>query len=471
MFDVTTRYDLERELGRGGMGTVYRARDRETGALVAIKVLRRKLVRDQLRFSREVGVLATLDHPGIVRYLGHGELPNGKPALIMEWVEGESLSQRMAMHGMSLVEAVATLTQVTDALAYAHQHGIVHRDIKPDNILFVGGGEDRVKLIDFGIARRIGDTLNLTRTGMRIGTPCYMSPEQARGARDIDARADVFVLGCVLYECVTGHRAFAAGNVQALLFKIIVSDPVAVEHSCPEVPAQLVDLIGRMMAKDPEQRPVDAQAVLDELTALPIMPDGPTRQLAAAEDDDEVPATQLVTRLDRKIQPAEQTTFVMLMVPPEDDEIDPDEDTVEDTARDNLVQALRGEAESRGMRVEVLANGSILGVLSGTESPSALATRLAECALSIKRWAPDVSVAFLSDCRGSAREPIGRTLERGFANLETAALRALTLAAGGGETGVIHLDETTARLLDGKFTVVQDENRYQLVATGGGEAY
>jgi serine/threonine protein kinase len=464
--DVTTRYELERELGRGGMGTVYRARDRTTGEVVAIKVLRRRLVRDLLRFSREVAVLADLVHPGVVRYLGHGHLPNGKPALIMEWVEGETLTQRMTTRGLSVSDTVIAFARIADALGFAHAHGIVHRDIKPDNLLFTGDDFTHVKVIDFGIARRIDDVINLTRTGTRIGTPRYMSPEQARGQREVDTRVDVFALGCVLYECLTSVRPFDGANAQAVLFKVLVTDEASLDVLCPEAPAALVSLVTRMMSKDPAGRPADAGEVARALAALGDVPHGPVRR-SAIDDAPYMSSTGLETSLQRPPRGSDQPTFLLLMVPPEGEaELDADDDTLEDTARDNLIAALRREVAADGLRVEVLANGSVLGLMSSSEKPEDVATRLAQCALRVKRWAPDVSVAFLSD-RGAAdaNATLGGTLERGFANLEIAATKAVTLVQHG-EAGLVHLDERTARLLEDRFTIVRGDGGFQLVAGG-----
>ncbi len=469
--DTMARYELEREIGRGGMGTVYRAHERATGRVVAIKVLRRGLVRDLLRFSREVGVLADLDHPGIVRYLDQGELPNGKPALVMEWVDGETLARRVQITGITLGEAVAAITSVADALAYAHSRGVVHRDIKPQNILFTGDDCEHIKLIDFGIARRVGDIINLTRTGMRIGTPCYMSPEQARGEREVSSRADVFMLGCVLYECATGTRAFVGSSAQAVLSKVILVDTLPLDLCVSGARAkQLVDLVARMMHKDPGQRHADAAELVQALRALPAMPSGPRRQLIDLDAGGSASSTGLVTNLQRPPIQRDRghATFLMLIIPPEDDDdLDPDEDTIENTARENLVRALQEQVSEQGLRVEVLANGSVLGVFSSSDPPEQIATRLAECALSVKRWAPEVSVAFLSDSSTGERgqETLAQTLERGFAGLETAALRALNLAQHGGDN-VIHLDAATAKLLGDRFQIVHEHDEYRLVATG-----
>jgi hypothetical protein len=208
------------------------------------------------------------------------------------------------------------------------------------------------------------------------------------------------------------------------------------------------------------------------LAELPAIPAGPVRPLVRDPDEPSsaesaaLQPTAVETRLIRPPETGARTTFVMLMVPPDDDDMDPEDDTVDDTEREGLARSLREEAERRGMRVEVLANGSVLGVLTGSEPAHQLAARLAECAFAVKKWAPDVSVAFLTDARGSVREPLGQTLDRGFANLEAAALRALTLAQAG-DTSVVHVDEATARLLEDRFTVVSSETGYRLVASDG----
>ncbi|HWM86270.1 MAG TPA: serine/threonine-protein kinase, partial [Kofleriaceae bacterium] len=172
------RYLVERVAGKGGAGVVYRGIDRESGTPVAIKAANPESAGD-LRFRREVESLAALPHPAIVTYLGHGTFED-EPYLIMEWLEGEDLGTRLKRAALDLVEAVGIARQVAAALAAAHEKGIVHRDVKPSNVFLVEGQTDRVKLLDFGIARRAG-LATLTTTGMVVGTPSYMAPEQARG--------------------------------------------------------------------------------------------------------------------------------------------------------------------------------------------------------------------------------------------------------------------------------------------------
>src|SRR3954467_4132555 len=190
------RFELEQRIGSGGMGTVYRARDPISGETVAVKVLSEQQSHLAERFAREVKVLAELSHPGVVRYISHGMTSSGELFLVMEWVDGEMLKTRLARappsplapRPSSLGESVTLATGVAEALGAAHARGIVHRDLKPSNLILPGGRVDQVKILDFGIAQRAGST-QLTRTGMMLGTPGYMAPEQARAGGPIDARA------------------------------------------------------------------------------------------------------------------------------------------------------------------------------------------------------------------------------------------------------------------------------------------
>ena len=190
------------------MGIVFRAVDERSGQDVAVKVLDWEI--DPVRAQREAQVLAATEHRSIVRYIADGITPDGRMFVAMEWVEGETAADHIASAGFTVAEAVAIARQVADALATAHAGGIVHRDVKPANVLLVGGDVDEVRLIDFGVAR-VAAASSLTRTGMTMGTPGYMAPEQARGDSSIDARADQFALGTVLYEMVSGRFAFDGG--------------------------------------------------------------------------------------------------------------------------------------------------------------------------------------------------------------------------------------------------------------------
>ena len=257
------RFELGRVAASGGMGLVFRGVDRQTGALVAIKTL--KGAEGAERFRREVRVLSGLEHPGIVTYLGHGQAQD-ELYLVMEWLEGEDLGARLAAVEMSVDDAVGVGLQLASALAAAHAQGIIHRDLKPSNVFLCDWRLDRVKLLDYGIARLVGAS-SLTDTGSVVGTPAYMAPEQARGERDLDARADVYALGALLFHCLTGRPPFEAETLQGLLGSVL-QRPAPRLGERLAVPRALDELVSRMLDKDPRRRPADGQAVLRELTAL-----------------------------------------------------------------------------------------------------------------------------------------------------------------------------------------------------------
>lgn len=249
------RYRLERELGRGGMATVYLAEDLKHHRHVAIKVLDPHLaaVVGPTRFLREIEIAARLSHPHILPLHDSGET-EGFLFYVMPFVEGESLRGRLERERqLSLPECVALGQAVAEALSHAHHLGIVHRDIKPENILFMAG---LPVVTDFGIARAIGSAAGqqLTQTGIAIGTPAYMSPEQAAGERELDARCDIYALGCVLYEALVGQPPFAGPTAQAVLARHAL-DPVPPLRSVRrEIPVALEAVVQRALAKAPADR-------------------------------------------------------------------------------------------------------------------------------------------------------------------------------------------------------------------------
>ncbi len=242
------------------------------------------------RFGREARVLADLSHPGIVRYVAHGETPKGERYLAMEWLAGEDLQDRLRREGLTLSESVRLALRVAEALAVAHARGIVHRDLKPSNVFLVDRQVDRVKVLDFGIARRkaggsdatMVETFFGTSTGMVVGTLGYFAPEQARGARDIGPPADVFSLGCVLFRCVTGRQPFVADDPSAVLAKILFDEAPRARELRSDVPVPLDELLARMLAKDPTQRPKDAAAVVGEIGLLGQLDDSESARGASS---------------------------------------------------------------------------------------------------------------------------------------------------------------------------------------------
>ena len=277
-------YRITGTLGAGGMGAVFRAEHTTTGRPAAVKLLRKELTDSEElveRFFNEARAATRIQHPGIIEVFDFGYGDDGRAFLAMELLEGTTLRAHLARVKRLLeAEAVAIARGIADALAAAHGAGIIHRDLKPDNVFLVGG--DRIKLLDFGIAKlldRAGDEASRTRTGSLIGTPVYMAPEQARAAGAIDPRADLYSLGCILYEMVTGAPPFT-GNVGELLAAHMFTEPVPARDHAP-ISVALDALIARLLAKAPDDRPRDAREVVAALDGA----GAPTVRVSRGFDD------------------------------------------------------------------------------------------------------------------------------------------------------------------------------------------
>jgi serine/threonine protein kinase len=265
---LSDRYTVERELGRGGMATVFLARDLKHDRPVALKVLHPEFAHalGPERFLREIEIAARLTHPHILPLYDSGEA-EGLLYYVMPCVEGESLRDRLSwQRQLPLEQAVQIAREVADALSYAHSQAVVHRDIKPENILFQAG---HALVSDFGIARAVtkagADTLTLT--GVTVGTPAYMSPEQAAGDCELDGRSDVYSLGCVLHEMLVGAPPFAGPSAQAVLHQHLVAPPPSVGGVRPAIPTAVDGAIKRALAKTPAERFATAAQFAAALTA------------------------------------------------------------------------------------------------------------------------------------------------------------------------------------------------------------
>ena len=265
------QYDIQRLLGRGGMGAVYLARERSLDRLVAIKILPPETAADadsRERFRREARTAAKLTHPNIVPLYAFGDV-DGMLYFVMGYVRGESLADRMRLEG-KLAPDVARriLKEVADALDHAHKQGVVHRDIKPDNIL-IDDESGRPMLTDFGVAKARASGATLTEVGAVVGTPYYMSPEQASGARDIDGRSDLYSLGVMGYAMLSGRLPFEGDSFRDIIVQHVTQEPAPLAALVPEAPADLAAAVMRCLAKEPGKRWTDAHHLGEALAATP----------------------------------------------------------------------------------------------------------------------------------------------------------------------------------------------------------
>jgi tRNA A-37 threonylcarbamoyl transferase component Bud32 len=431
---IADRFEIRHLASSGGMGAVYRAYDRVLAKDVAVKTLFRQSLDETERFAREAEVLAALEHPGIVGHIAHGRTSEGELYLVMEWLEGEDLAACLERRALSVDESLAIAAQAADALEAAHAQGIVHRDVKPSNLFLVGGGIERIKILDFGIARLGEAARSSTRTGSMIGTPGYMAPEQARGDRQIDASADVFALGCVLFECLTGRAVFVGAHPMAVLAKILFEQPPRLRDLRPDLPRELDALVARMLATDPAGRPARGAAVLAEIEAL-----------AGVEAD--ARSRQRVSLAPAALGAGEQRPLCVILVGPPAQAAGAADAPTMVAPPTNIAGALREIVEAVEGRLEPLADGSLVATLWGARTATDQVMKAARCALALRALLPGVPMA-LATGRGviAGRWPVGAAIDRAARMLHPQARAA-------GASAAIRIDEVTAGLLDVRFDV------------------
>jgi hypothetical protein len=423
---LSERFVVERLAGSGGMGAVYRALDRLSGSPVALKVMTARGQHED-RFAQEARVLSELNHPAIVRYVAHGLTSDGQPYLAMQWLEGEDLAQRLARSRLGVADSLEVARRVAEALAAAHQRGVVHRDVKPSNVLLVDGQPTRATLLDFGIVRMevsglAATALPMTRTGAIMGTVGYMSPEQVIGDKNLDARTDVFALGCLLFECLTGEPVFSGDHVVAILAKVLREEAPRMRALRPELPEALDVLVARMLSKDRGARPDHGNAVLTELVALGSLAGG-------------APEAGLRPAVGLSVSEQRMTNVILALVPDEG---------VSEIVRRHGVDPAR------------LANGALLVTLGARAGASEQVMIAAACALDLLEAHPSARITLATGrALTTAGGPAGPVID------QAASLLVHSVSPG------IRLDEVTAGLLGERFEVREDGRGRALIGRRG----
>jgi tetratricopeptide (TPR) repeat protein len=441
---VARRYTIEAVAGTGGMCSVFRARD-PSGTPVALKALHQAAAEAEERFALEVRMLQELHHPAIVRYLDSGTTESGSRFLVMEWLQGSDLENVLRTRRLTLGEILSLIGRIASALGAAHARGIVHRDVKPSNIFIVGEDVRQAKLLDFGVARWGGIGRSLTVTGTSIGTPAYMSPEQVRGERVIDARADVFALGCVMYECLLGEPAFVAHNPMAVFCKILVDKSPRIGELLPELPEQIDELVAAMLEKDPALRPRNGAEVAAAIETL-----------AGRIDPDIISARADASRRSRVMLTTDEQRLVNVIV------VGPRaEDAIEPLAGEaNTVRLPRARTTTEltpthrvSVHFDALRDGSMVALFEARGVATDQAMNAARFALAMRTEAPDADMALATGLAvvGPAKI-VGEAIDRACQLLGTQTPEDAERAG----PKPIRLDEVTAGLIGSRFDISRD---------------
>jgi serine/threonine protein kinase len=406
---------------------VFRGRDLESGTAVAVKLLKESHSGSRNAFVAEALLLSELEHPGIVRYVAHGELPAGGAYIITEWLEGEDLRARLNRGRLSTAEAITFITRVANVLAVAHARGVVHLDLKPSNIFLAGGDLSNIRLLDFGIAyltRSVSSDLN---RDLVAGTPGYMAPEQVLG-KELSPATDVFALGCVLYRCLSGRKIFE-GDTREVMARTVAETVALPGASMLDAHPALDALLATLLRPNPAERPADAAGVLAALAALPpelldsvapsarvlLSPSG----LTAAE---RVPTTVVLVRHTGEEQASSQSSGV--------------------------------DGRKRySSYFEILGNGTWLALARGNATPVDQALHAARLALGVRAHWPRAAIAVV------AARTVDRTPTPQLRDLLAEAEAFLETA----QSGQIVLDAATAALVPGTFRLAPREGSSALL--------
>jgi serine/threonine protein kinase/tetratricopeptide (TPR) repeat protein len=401
---VADRYDLLELAAAGGMGDVYRARDLDSGRLVAVKLIRARKHDSTVaarRFEREAAAVEELQDPRIVAHVANGVTPDGQAFLVTEWLSGKTVAARLQEGPICAGDALTIATQAAEAIAVVHARGMIHRDVKPSNLFLCDGRPDKVKLIDFGIVLR-SDWARLTHD-RTIGTPAYMPPEQVR-AKTVDARADVFALGCVLYECLAGRRAFGAESVAAVLLQLILDAPPSLAEIRPDLPHSLCALVEGMLAKSPDERPRDGAAVAFALTRIDLSSDAarrapaPSKEASLTTGERRFRCVILADPWDgdggEAVESRRPIIAESVFLPEDRSQTLPEGDPV--------LAPLERVAWRSGGALDLLVDGRLLVRFEGRGTPKDVAVAAARCALALADVAPTLQMVLVAgwDIRG-----------------------------------------------------------------------
>jgi len=456
---IDNRFLIEATVKSGSMGSVFRARDLHTDSLVALKVVQQAgtSIDEETRFSREAQALAALRHPRIVAYIAKGQTSAGNPYLAMEWLSGEDLKQRLSRQQLSVFECLRLAEGVAEGLSLAHRSGFLHRDIKPSNLFLRGREIEKVTLLDFGITRRLFTDDDMTRSGRIVGTPDYMAPEQARGQRSLDHRVDIYSLGCVLFECLTGHPPFQASHLSALIAKILYEAPPKLRSLRPELSEQLEELLSCMLNKDPRARPANVDMLLAQLRTIASreqneLPVATQADIPAQLGKDELRWVSLVLASQGGARIEAQPTLT-------DGELVP-----ERLDRNSLSAGL----SAFGARIEWLPDGALCAMLHRELSAIDLVASAVELAACVQRHWPAAIVAVATGRRvlqgGLA---VGDLLDRAGHLLQGKRSWPRTQLGMPERESAILLDEVSAKLLGTRFSAAQNDPELTLVGNPG----
>jgi len=442
------RWRLERVAGTGRMGELFEGRDLNSGERVAVKVLRCSHADQLVRFEREVRLLAERGHPNIVRHIECAVAVLGQPYLVMEWLDGEDLAARLCTRPLTVRETLAIGQGVAEAMAAAHARGILHRDLEPGRVFLTQGEPGSSKVLGFGAAQ-LRDWTLLAQPGALLGG--YMAPEQAHPLENPTPAADVFSLGCVLFECLAGKPVLAGQHPTAVIDEVLAEAVPSLTRLCPGVPAALAVLIQRMLAGEPARRPCDGAAVsaaLAEIAVQDVEPENTLPHPPAAPG----PLTRREQRL----------VSVVLIAPPAggDRAITAGNRCV--LAEDSTTELaeLRRAAEAHGGYFEARSGGTVLVAISDPQIATDQAALSARCALALRAEAPGRRIALaMGQDDGAARGPGKPAVERAASTL-AGCLGAMEDGDGGPLP--IAIDDVTAGLLDGRFEVRDGEAGFEL---------